>query len=127
MTRTSGSALAALFLCICGLAASVPVRSADGTLALLMFDADDCPYCKQWETEVGVVYPRTAEGRLAPLQRRPLHDADALSASLSKPVRFTPTFVLLRDGLEAGRITGYPGEAHFWGLLGELLETAVSR
>jgi hypothetical protein len=29
---------------------------------------------------------------------------------------------LLDDGREVGRILGYPGEGHFWGLLGELIE-----
>jgi hypothetical protein len=28
--------------------------------------------------------------------------------------------VLVHDGREVGRIRGYPGEDHFWGLLGEL-------
>ena len=33
-----------------------------------------------------------------------------------------PTFVLVEDGRELGRIEGYPGEDFFWGLLGKLLE-----
>jgi len=36
-------------------------------------------------------------------------------------VMYTPTFVLLNNGREIGRITGYPGEDHFWGLLEELI------
>jgi hypothetical protein len=39
-----------------------------------------------------------------------------------KPTRFTPTFVLVADGREVGRITGYPGEDFFWGLLQRLIE-----
>jgi hypothetical protein len=27
----------------------------------------------------------------------------------------------MEDGREFGRITGYPGEDHFWGLLAEML------
>ena len=38
-----------------------------------------------------------------------------------KPERFTPVFVLIDNGREIGRIRGYPGEDHFWGLLGTLL------
>jgi hypothetical protein len=37
-------------------------------------------------------------------------------------VNFTPTFVLLVDGVERNRIEGYPGEDFFWGLLGRMLD-----
>ncbi len=35
--------------------------------------------------------------------------------------RLTPLFVLVDNGRELGRIRGYPGEDHFWGLLGILV------
>ena len=34
--------------------------------------------------------------------------------------------VLVRDGREIGRILGYGGEEHFWGLLGPLLQRLES-
>jgi hypothetical protein len=34
----------------------------------------------------------------------------------------TPLFVLVDYGREIGRIRGYPGEDHFWGLLGVLIK-----
>ena len=37
-----------------------------------------------------------------------------------KGIRFTPTFVVLENGREIGRILGYPGESFFWGLLEKL-------
>jgi hypothetical protein len=43
--------------------------------------------------------------------------------ALRSPVRFTPTFVLVDEGREIGRIEGYPGEDFFWGLLERLLQT----
>jgi hypothetical protein len=36
--------------------------------------------------------------------------------------RLAPLFVLVDKGREVGRIRGYPGEDHFWGLLGALIE-----
>jgi thioredoxin-related protein len=36
-------------------------------------------------------------------------------------VRFTPTFLLVEQGSEIGRITGYLDDAMFWGLLGGLI------
>ena len=35
---------------------------------------------------------------------------------------YSPTFVLMADGREIGRILGYPGEDHFWGLLRVMLK-----
>jgi hypothetical protein len=35
--------------------------------------------------------------------------------------RLAPLFVLIDKGREVGRIRGYPGEEHFWGLLGVLI------
>jgi hypothetical protein len=36
--------------------------------------------------------------------------------------RLAPLFVLVDKGREVGRIRGYPGEDHFWGLLGVLVK-----
>ncbi|MGA8825015.1 MAG: hypothetical protein WB613_19525, partial [Pseudolabrys sp.] len=36
--------------------------------------------------------------------------------------RLSPLFVLVDKGQEIGRIRGYPGEEHFWGLLGVLMK-----
>jgi hypothetical protein len=42
--------------------------------------------------------------------------------TLASRPRFTPTFIVVQDGAEIGRIEGYPGEDFFWGLLGRILE-----
>jgi hypothetical protein len=42
--------------------------------------------------------------------------------TLASRPRFTPTFIVIQDGTEIGRIEGYPGEDFFWGLLGRILE-----
>ena len=39
----------------------------------------------------------------------------------SRPV-FTPTFVLVEDGKELGRMEGYAGDEFFWFVLGKLLD-----
>jgi hypothetical protein len=36
--------------------------------------------------------------------------------------RLAPLFVLVDKSQEIGRIRGYPGENHFWGLLGMLIK-----
>ena len=98
------------------------VAAAD--LELLMFEQPGCIYCAQWNAEIAPQYPLTEEGRAAPLRRLQLRDALPVELELSSPPVFTPTFVLVADGKETGRIAGYPGEDFFWPLLAALIEKA---
>jgi hypothetical protein len=89
---------------------------------LLMLDQAGCSWCAAWTAEVGPEYAKTQEGRIAPLIRQDIASALPDGVELSSPPVFTPTFVLLHDGTEIGRIEGYPGEDFFWGLLGMMIE-----
>lgn len=109
--------------------ASFSVRAESASLPgleLLMLDQPACEWCAQWDTEVGVVYHCTSEGRTAPLYRVSIHGPLPNDVHLDRPARYTPTFVLLREGVEIGRIEGYPGEAFFWGRLDGLIAAAGS-
>lgn len=88
---------------------------------LVMFESDDCAWCERWHQEIGAIYGKTEEARLAPLRRVDIHDRVPEDLSRLKAARYTPTFVLIQDGEEVGRILGYPGEDFFWGLLAEEL------
>lgn len=104
------------------LAASVSLWSCSAKAAeLVMFTLDGCPWCARFEREVGPVYPKTAEGRRAPLRRVDVRSADARMAGLKDRVVAAPTFVLMHDNQEIGRINGYAGDDAFWGLLGQML------
>lgn len=98
--------------------------SARAELALLMVEQAGCVYCKLWNDEIGGKYPLTEEGAAAPLRRHDLRAPTPDGVALDRPAAFTPTFVLLKEGREVGRIEGYPGEDFFWGLLGVLLSKA---
>ncbi|TJZ89953.1 hypothetical protein FA743_17000 [Paracoccus gahaiensis] len=103
----------------------VATAAAAAQFQLLMFERDGCSYCRQWNEEIGPAYPKTAEGRAAPLQRldinAPLPQGVTLTA---RPPVFTPTFVLLSGGTEVGRIEGYAGDEFFWVFLERLLHDA---
>jgi len=89
---------------------------------LVMFQKAGCPWCEAFDRDVAPIYAKTDEGRRAPLRR--LDIAQALPADLSfvQVERMTPVFVLVDQGREIGRIRGYPGDDHFWGLLGALIK-----
>lgn len=99
---------------------SVPNRTAP-IVELIMVADPGCPYCARWEEEVGIAYAASEEGRFAPLVRRRRDDPEVKRFG---KIIYSPTFILVRDGVEVGRIVGYPGPDFFWGLLGRLLEQA---
>ncbi|WP_170474520.1 hypothetical protein [Ruegeria arenilitoris] len=107
-----------LLLAITLLVAPVIARAQ---MTLLMAEEEGCMWCERWDSEISQIYPKTPEGKVAPLRRIDIHRSTPDDIVLEKPLFYTPTFVLLEDGQEIGRIEGYPGEDFFWGLLGVLL------
>lgn len=95
-------------------------RAAD--LQLVMVEQPGCIYCRAWDAEISAIYPKTVEGQRAPLIRIQLHAPLPEGMRFDRPAAFTPTFVLLDDGAEVGRIEGYPGQDFFWGLLNGMLD-----
>ena len=104
----------------------VAAAAATRQVELVMVEQPGCAWCAQWNAEVAPIYPNTPEGRLAPLRRIQLRDALPEGLTFARRAVFTPTFLLVIDGVETGRIEGYPGEDFFWGLLGRLLDTIPS-
>ncbi|SFW13871.1 peptide-methionine (S)-S-oxide reductase MsrA [Nitrosovibrio sp. Nv17] len=102
-------------------AAATPVRAPAGldgarldpARQLIVFEAEDCEFCKQfdadvlsrWQADVPVV---------ATLGAHP-----PAGWTLEQPLFAAPTIVLFREGREVARYTGYNGEkANFWKWLG---------
>ncbi len=90
---------------------------------LIMFEQRGCPFCAQWDREIAPAYPKTQEGRVAPLRRVDIHEAIPADLAGIAVERFTPTFVVVDHGREIGRIRGYPGSDFFWFLLDNILDT----
>ena len=103
-----------MVLLLMGLAA--PAQAAE----LLMYRRAGCPWCQAWDEAVGPAYPKSDIGRLLPLRAIDLDRDPPPTIALARPVHFTPTFVVVDEGREVGRIEGYPGEDFFWGLLDKL-------
>jgi len=88
---------------------------------LLMFDDPGCVWCRRWNAEIAPSYPKTREGQQAPLRRVPIRDQARAGVALARPINITPTFVLVEDGQEVGRIDGYAGKDFFYPMLAQLL------
>ena len=114
---------ASLFLCsfltACGFAAggSVGVQAAE----LLMLEQPGCVWCARFNAEIAPAWPNTEQGSRAPLRRVDIMEEWPADLEFVMIERFTPTFVLIDNGREYGRIRGYPGDDFFWFLVDELL------
>lgn len=93
-------------------------KSLNFARQLVVFEADDCAYCRQfkaavldhWQSPVAVV--------------RTLSTSAPTGWTLEKSLFATPTIVLFEKGREVSRYTGFNGEtARFWQWLGYRLLT----
>ncbi len=89
---------------------------------LVMFEQAGCAWCEAFDREIAPIYGKTEEGRRAPLRRVDIAQNLPPDLAYLEVERLTPLFVLVDRGHEIGRIRGYPGEDHFWGLLGVLMK-----
>ncbi|MDB5510225.1 MAG: hypothetical protein JWL93_2694 [Hyphomicrobiales bacterium] len=122
-TLTSAAAFARMVLpLVFSMTVAAPLASA---AELVFVDRAGCPYCAKWEREVAPVYHKTAEGQKAPLRKVSLDQGQPAGAA--SPVRFTPTFLLMDEGREIGRITGYIDQGMFWGMLTKFMERLEPR
>lgn len=94
-----------------------PLKAAE----LVLVERHGCHWCERWIAEIGPAYPKTPEGARAPLRRVQITALPDDISFDSRPV-FTPTFVLVEQGKELGRIEGYAGDEFFWFLLKQLLD-----
>lgn len=101
--------------------AGIRISHAGSGVILVMVEEPGCPYCAKWNKEVATAYANSPEGRFAPLVRRMRGHPDIAHI---KGLNYSPTFLVMRDQEEIGRITGYPGADFFWALLDELLVKA---
>jgi len=116
----AAAALAFLLLAVLAAAWRAPAVASTG-LRLVMVEEHGCRFCLRWNAEIAPGYPKSAEGRFAPLKRvrRSAPEIRGLA-----PVVYTPTFLVMRGGEELGRITGYPGADYFYDELRPILSSA---
>lgn len=102
-------------------------QDARAETELVMYEASDCPWCETWHSEVGSVFKRTTEARKISLRVVDVDDPTPDDLKHIQGIVYTPTFVVVDDGKELGRILGYPGEDFFWGLLQVILRKIPDR
>lgn len=87
---------------------------------LIMVEEKGCIWCARWDAEIAPAYPKTSEGKFAPLRRVDITNLPK-DLKVQRRVAYTPTFLIVENGHEITRIEGYPGQDFFWPVLNQLL------
>ena len=105
-------------------ATSTPLHAAldpevlDGSPVLIYVYSPDCGACRQFDDEVGAIYPKTNESVALPMEQVLIDDWQAKRHQLvecaSADVIGTPTFLQIENCQELDRITGYSDAELFW-------------
>ncbi len=89
-------------------------------LELVMISSKSCFYCKAFMKEVGKSYDR--EDLPLAITYRKCYKIDGKKNCLKTGAHFIPTFVIVDDGEEVGRIVGYTGKWNFFHNLDKMLD-----
>lgn len=88
---------------------------------LVVFEVDGCTYCELFRQDVLPGYLASPRSRTVPIRFVNAERVDLKRLPLASPVDTVPTVVLVENGREAGRITGYTGPENFFRLVSHLL------
>ena len=91
-----------------------PAKTAPVRQELIVLEAPNCTYCAVFRRDVLPAYQRSARAAELPLRFLDLNDPAADQLQMASSVDMVPTIVLMRDGREADRITGYMGREAFF-------------
>ena len=128
--RTILSAVAASLMVLLTLngasrAALDEAPAASATLELLVFEHEDCVYCRYFRRDIAPRYRRaTPAGAVVPLRFVDIAKSDTASLHLKARIDTVPTVVLMKNGNEVDRIVGYWGPDNFFKLLAHILVKA---
>ena len=119
LTRCATLFSSLFFLLVISICGAGSVKAADSRGQLVMITSSHCPWCEAFEDDIGKGYDLTEEALIYPLRRHDFYDAMPDDLAHLTPATMTPTFIVIRDGAEVGRIIGYPGAELFWWRISE--------
>lgn len=90
-------------------------------MRLYVFEIEACGACAQFHAEALKDYWSSERSLTLPLTIVDLNALGTAGQPLRAPIRTVPTFVVMRDGVEIARLTGYPGKTAFEASLAAVL------
>ena len=89
---------------------------------MFMLTDERCVYCIVWEKQIGKVYNNTEISKTFPLHRMYINKVDKIKKNKIFNTDVPPTFVMYKNNVEIGRISGYSNPEMFWWQVDEIIE-----
>lgn len=115
--------LGLLIFCV-GFVASLPTSQAardtqtppqiSTNLQLVVLEVKGCVYCDVFRRQLLETYKSSKQGKKAPIRFVDINDPALGDLGLTEPIGMVPTFVMLEDNQEIGRIPGLMGHQDFF-------------
>lgn len=99
----------------------LPPAVAAAPYELVVFEADGCVYCEMLRRDVVPLYTASQIQREAPIRFVNVSKSDETGMGLTYAITIAPTVVLMREGREVDRITGYTGPFNFLELVSHMM------
>ena len=90
---------------------------------MFMLTDERCVYCIVWEKQIGKIYNNTEISKIFPLHRMYINQIDKIKKNKIFNTDITPTFVMYKNNVEIGRISGYSNPEMFWWQVDEIIDT----
>jgi thioredoxin-related protein len=126
----------ALIFCLTSIAIAaatitlMPVRAAQNpakdriapvSAELLVFESKNCVYCFIFRRDVAPSYQRSPRALDVPIRYIDVRKTDLANLQLRAPLTMLPTIVLMKNGREVDRISGYMGPEPFFHMVSQLM------
>lgn len=90
-------------------------------MELLVLEIQGCTFCPLVKTHIQPAYERTPHARDMPMRYVDVTTQDETRLGLNRPIDTVPTIVLMRDGREVDRVSGFVGPENFLKVLTHML------
>lgn len=97
-----------------GLDFEATIPSKAETMELVVMEAPGCTYCTLFRRDVLPSYAASQHAKEVPIRFVDLNDEAAEALGLDGPIDVVPTFVVLKNNHEVGRVPGYTGPEFFF-------------
>lgn len=94
---------------------------ADATMEIVVMEAPGCIYCTLFRRDVLPSYAASQQAKDVPIRFVDVNEEAADALGLDSPIDIVPTFVVLRNNHEVGRIPGYVGPENFFHSINHLI------
>jgi hypothetical protein len=125
VAAVAGSLLVALLVLGLGRASVDPAASGGArAMELVVFEHPDCTSCAMFRSRVALRYQASPQATEAPLRFVDIATTDTGRLALNAPITMVPTFVLMKQGREVDRISGYWAPDNFFKMVAYLIARA---